>query len=179
MLRCAAPSPLPRHDAASRASRYSTAIIRRPPPTTPNPTPLPIPPQDALVARCLRLEDGERRVKRSRSSGLMKLKSTIGANSAAARARAVKGSWVELKSTSPFVSMSMQYTEPEGGGSRYASNSHALNPSLRLPHPRHANIFFALASLASVSPSARRRPPSTAAPRRRSRTSPWCAGGRK
>ncbi|GMI29072.1 hypothetical protein TeGR_g11360 [Tetraparma gracilis] len=76
--------------------------------------------QDALVARCLRLEDGERRVKRSRSSGLMKLKSTIGADSAATRARAVKGSWVELKSTSPFVSLSMQYTEPEGGGSSVA-----------------------------------------------------------
>jgi hypothetical protein len=42
---------------------------------------------------------------------------------------------MELKSTSPFVSMSMAYTEPEGGGSRYASNSHAFNPSLRLPPP--------------------------------------------
>ncbi|GMI40481.1 hypothetical protein TeGR_g7371, partial [Tetraparma gracilis] len=33
---------------------------------------------------------------------------------------AVKGGWVELKSTSPFVSLSMQYTEPEEGGSSVA-----------------------------------------------------------
>ena len=58
----------------------------------------------------------------------------VGVNTAGAEARAGKGSWVELKSTSPFVSMSMKYTEPEDG-SRYASNSHALKKSLRLPPP--------------------------------------------
>ena len=36
----------------------------------------------------------------------------VGTNTAA-QARAMKGSWVELKSTSPFVSMSMKYTAEE------------------------------------------------------------------
>ena len=44
----------------------------------------------------------------------------VGANTAAAQARAMKGSWMELKSTSPFVSLSMAYAEPEGNESRYA-----------------------------------------------------------
>jgi hypothetical protein len=66
------------------------------------------------------------------------------AKSAAAQARAVKGRWMELKSTSPFVSMSMRYTEPESSESRYASKSHAT-PSP--PPPRPANIAVALASL--------------------------------
>jgi hypothetical protein len=38
--------------------------------------------------------------------------------SAAARAWAVKGSWVELKSSTPFVSLAMKYTVPEGNESR-------------------------------------------------------------
>jgi hypothetical protein len=38
----------------------------------------------------------------------------------------VKGSWVELKSTSPFVSMSMKYTAEEGIESRYARKSKML-----------------------------------------------------
>ncbi|GMI42593.1 hypothetical protein TeGR_g11447 [Tetraparma gracilis] len=66
--------------------------------------------QDALVARCLSLENG------TEGSNVV---AAVGANPAA-QARAMKGSWVELKSTSPFVSMSMQYTEPEGGGSSVA-----------------------------------------------------------
>ncbi|GMI22407.1 hypothetical protein TeGR_g5792, partial [Tetraparma gracilis] len=36
------------------------------------------------------------------------------------QARAVKGSWVELKSTSPFVSISLKYIEPEGKESSVA-----------------------------------------------------------
>ena len=43
----------------------------------------------------------------------------VGTNTAA-QARAMEGSWVELKSTSSFVSLSMAYTEPEGNESRYA-----------------------------------------------------------
>ena len=149
MLRCAAPSPPPRCDAASRASRYSTAIIRRPPPTTPNPTRLPIPPQDALVARCLRLdgEDGEDEEEdapepsvrssgmRAMRSGLHTMRKKTGTDSTAAQARAVKGSWVELKSTSPFVSMSMKYTAEEGSKSRYARKSHALTHLFVCPPP--------------------------------------------
>ena len=83
---------------------------------------------------CLRLEEGAETSTRGSGRG-SSVMAAVSAKSAAAQARAVKGSWVELKSTSPFVSLSMQYTEPEGGGSRYASNSHALNPSLRLPPP--------------------------------------------
>ena len=63
--------------------------------------------QTRVVQRCLALEtetaaedsDLERRAH--------------GTSSAAAQARAVRGSWVKLQSTSPFVSMSMQYTKPE------------------------------------------------------------------
>ena len=33
---------------------------------------------------------------------------------AESEAKAVKGSWVKMKSTSPFVSLSMKYTEPDG-----------------------------------------------------------------
>ena len=70
--------------------------------------------QTRVVQRCLALEaetaaedsDLERRAH--------------GSSSAAAQARAVRGSWVKLQSTSPFVSMSMAYTEPEGNESRYA-----------------------------------------------------------
>jgi hypothetical protein len=43
----------------------------------------------------------------------------VGTNTTA-QARAMKGSWVELKSTSPFVSLSMAYAVPEGNESRYA-----------------------------------------------------------
>ncbi|GMI36375.1 hypothetical protein TeGR_g14709 [Tetraparma gracilis] len=67
--------------------------------------------QDALVARCLTLEKG------AEGSNVV---AAVGINSAAAQARAVKGSWVELKSISPFVSMSMAYTEPEGNESSIA-----------------------------------------------------------
>ncbi|GMI30122.1 hypothetical protein TeGR_g9758 [Tetraparma gracilis] len=66
--------------------------------------------QDALVARCLTLEKG------AEGSNVM---AAVGTNTAA-QARAMKGSWVELKSTSPFVSMSMAYTEPEGNESSIA-----------------------------------------------------------
>jgi hypothetical protein len=49
--------------------------------------------------------------------------------SAAAQARAAKGSWVKLKSTSPFVSLSMMYTEPEGLKQRYASSPTPTSPA--------------------------------------------------
>ncbi|GMI54554.1 hypothetical protein TeGR_g8854 [Tetraparma gracilis] len=66
--------------------------------------------QDALVARCLSLEKG------AEGSNVM---AAVGTNTAA-QARAMKGSWIELKSTSPFVSLSMAYTEPEGSESSIA-----------------------------------------------------------
>jgi hypothetical protein len=54
----------------------------------------------------------------SNNSSPRRLLGIVSANPAAAQARAEKGSWVELKSTSPFVSLSMEYTNPVGGGSR-------------------------------------------------------------
>ncbi|GMI28476.1 hypothetical protein TeGR_g12203 [Tetraparma gracilis] len=50
--------------------------------------------QNALVARCLTLEKG------AEGSNVM---AAVGTNSAAAQAKAVRGSWVELKSTSPIA----------------------------------------------------------------------------
>ncbi|GMI27852.1 hypothetical protein TeGR_g10416 [Tetraparma gracilis] len=72
--------------------------------------------QDAMVARCLSLEkDAEASTRGSRKrSNVM---AAVSAKSAAAQARAVKGSWVELRSTSLFVSMSMKYTKGSEGGS--------------------------------------------------------------
>ncbi|GMI22418.1 hypothetical protein TeGR_g13348, partial [Tetraparma gracilis] len=64
--------------------------------------------QDALVARCLSLEKGAEASSTSNNSSSKRLLAVVG-NSAAAQAWAVKGSWVELKSTSPFVSLSMAY----------------------------------------------------------------------
>ncbi|GMI28473.1 hypothetical protein TeGR_g12203 [Tetraparma gracilis] len=49
---------------------------------------------NALVARCLTLEKG------AEGSNVM---AAVGTNSAAAQAKAVRGSWVELKSTSPIA----------------------------------------------------------------------------
>jgi hypothetical protein len=60
----------------------------------------------------------------------------VGANTAAAQARAMKGSWVELKSPSPFVSMSMQYTEPKGKESRYASQRALVSAAAAVAHRR-------------------------------------------
>ncbi|GMI20434.1 hypothetical protein TeGR_g7621 [Tetraparma gracilis] len=76
--------------------------------------------QDALVARCLSLEKGAAASSTSNNSSSKRLLAVFVGNSAAPQARAVKGSWVEMKSTSPFVSMSMKYTEPEDGESSVA-----------------------------------------------------------
>jgi hypothetical protein len=64
--------------------------------------------QTRVAQRCLVLEANSA----AADSGLGR--ATVGFSSAAAQARAVKGSWVKLQSTSPFVSMSIKYTKPEG-----------------------------------------------------------------
>ena len=63
--------------------------------------------QTRVVQRCLALETETA----AEDSDLGRR--AHGSSSAAAQARAVRGSWVKLQSTSPFVSMSMQYTKPE------------------------------------------------------------------
>ncbi|GMI35859.1 hypothetical protein TeGR_g6190, partial [Tetraparma gracilis] len=92
--------------------------------------------QDAIVARCLRLEGEEEEEEEEEnepepsgrfSSGIDKMKSgvhgmrkKIGVDSAASRAKNDVGSWMTIKSPSPFVSMSMKYTEPKAKESSVA-----------------------------------------------------------
>ncbi|GMI30183.1 hypothetical protein TeGR_g3207, partial [Tetraparma gracilis] len=66
--------------------------------------------QTRVVQRCLVLE-----AESAEDSGLER--AAAGATSAASQARASKGSWVKLQSSSPFVSMSMTYTKREGESS--------------------------------------------------------------
>jgi hypothetical protein len=60
--------------------------------------------QTRVVQRCLVLE-----AESAEDSGLER--AAAGATSAASQARASKGSWVKLQSSSPFLSMSMTYTK--------------------------------------------------------------------
>jgi hypothetical protein len=91
--------------------------------------------QMRIAQSCIALET-ESVAAASTNSSSKRLLAVVAGNSAASQARAVKGSWAKLKSASPFVSLSMKYMKPEGGGQRYASYSHALNASLLLPpHP--------------------------------------------
>jgi hypothetical protein len=93
-LRGALPPPPPRLSLTSEQVLH--ACPPSPPPRTPTPNqprPTSLPPQDALVARCLRLEEG--------ADG-----------PSLARAKDVKGKWTPLKSKSPLVSLSMKYTKP-------------------------------------------------------------------
>jgi hypothetical protein len=73
--------------------------------------------QTRIAHSCLALET-ESVAAASTNSSSKKLLAVIRGNSAAARARAVRGSWVELEPTSPFVSMSMKYTTPAKNESR-------------------------------------------------------------
>jgi hypothetical protein len=73
--------------------------------------------QMRIAHSCLALET-ESVAAASTNSSSKKLLAGVGGGSAAARARALKGSWVEMKSASPFVSLSMKYTKPEGNETR-------------------------------------------------------------
>jgi hypothetical protein len=89
--------------------------------------------QSGIVHSCLAMET-ESAAAASTNSSSKRILAAIAGNSAASRARAVKGSWVEMKSASAFVSLSMKYTKPEANGSRYGTR--ANNPSLLLrPNP--------------------------------------------
>jgi hypothetical protein len=76
--------------------------------------------QRSIAQTCLALET-ESVAAASKYSSSKQLLALVGGSSAAARAArawAVKGSWVKLKSTSPFVSLSMKYVEQGGSKSR-------------------------------------------------------------